>query len=194
MNVLKEQDGFRVVLIQDDSMPEPDYDGESPLLRIDPDRSCAQAEYVNKGDRPDDSDDRIAAFAVHLFNYYRQRDALKILERALKFATGATQVETYWSDSYWYVTYDAADWREAVGAPEGGAGMSEYKAWINGEVYGYAIQKLVAWVPEGGGDARMATWESVEDEGCWGFYGYEYAESEALEAFRAFLNPGGIPE
>lgn len=39
--------------------------------------------------------------------------------------------------------------------------------WVNNEVYGYIVETL----------------EGEHVDSCWGFYGYEYAKKEALEAF-----------
>lgn len=46
---------------------------------------------------------------------------------------------------------------------------SEYTAWANGEAYGYVIED--------------ADGDEVPDGSCWGFLGYDYAMSEAREAF-----------
>lgn len=190
--VLKEADGYRVVLMLDDAPEEPDDDGANPILRIDTGGAYnyAKAVHVDKGHmRPRDGDERVEEFARHLFSTHRNARALAILERALKYARGVTKVVTYWSDSYWYAAYDSAAFREAVGADEGGTDLTEYKAWIEGDVWGYSVEKQVRWralerAYDGSpGYPDRTSWEPVEDEECWGYYGHEYAEEAALEAF-----------
>lgn len=185
--VLKEENGYRVVLMLDDAPQEPDDDGANPILRIDPAYRSGGVEvtHVDKGHmRPRDGDERIEELARHLFEEYPARRALEILERALKYARGVTKVVTYWSESYWYAAYDSAAFREAVGAAEGSADLTEYKAWIEGDVWGYAVEKQVTWAAQDEPQLRtMTTWEPVEDEESWGYYGHEYAEEAALEAF-----------
>lgn len=204
--VLETRGGYRVRLALDEDAQEPDDDGQSPLLRIDPGRLCTVTAHVSPGSRPHDLDERVEQAAAHLFDTYRQAKAQEILGRWLRAYLGVTATEWYWSDSYWYVTYDSADWRAWAGAPEGSVDMSDYRAWVNGEVYGYVIEKQITWraVNPVTDDPAYAeypdrvTWEEIEDGGSsWGYYGHEWAEQAAREAFEAELpggsaNPGGI--
>lgn len=74
----------------------------------------------------------------------------------------------------------APDWDEPSDA--------EVQAWRDGEVYGYAVERLTTWrqvEPATAEPVTMTTWEPVES--VWGFYGWEWAESSAREAFAAEL-------
>lgn len=51
---------------------------------------------------------------------------------------------------------------------------SEWQAWLDGDVYGIAVQ-----VRE---DAEYGEWEDVGDTAVWGFYGEQWAREAALEA------------
>lgn len=52
--------------------------------------------------------------------------------------------------------------------------ISTYNDWVNGDVYGYVIDRLAPDQEEH---------ENGEDiDSCWGFYGYSYAESEGESA------------
>jgi hypothetical protein len=59
------------------------------------------------------------------------------------------------------------------------AGMGEWKAYCEGEVYGYVVERCVGWHRVADG-SQVTTWEVVDD--CWGFYGYEYAQEAGREA------------
>lgn len=62
--------------------------------------------------------------------------------------------------------------------------IREYRAWAEGDVWGYVIERIVDW-DRRDGEGSMTTWEHVDS--CWGFIGYEYAEQEAKEQFAAHL-------
>lgn len=176
------EDGrFRVRLVLDDYPDEPYDDGASPLLRIDGHR----AEHVMTGSRPTDVDD-YAENAVHHWGTCPADGNWRLFEKYLRAYFGVTKIETWHSGSYWYVTYDPAAWREWAGAPEGSADMSEYRAWCEGDVWGYVVEKNVTWTTEDD-FPDMATWENVDS--CWGFYGSDgengkYLRATAREALR----------
>lgn len=129
------------------------------------------------------------------------------VERWLKAFHGATVVETWHSGSAWYVAADTAKWREAMGVTpeqirkeaERGSLMAEYKSWVEGEVYGYVIERrAIAYTqviePFGGhviGSRRQEEWVEVEDGGdpssVYGLYGYEYAVRMAEDDFDTYL-------
>jgi len=123
------------------------------------------------------------------------------VERWLKAFHGATVVETWHSGDAWYLAADTAKWRETVGVTpelirqqaERGSLMSEYKAWVQGDVYGYVIERrTVAYTtvvdPADGhviGSRHEDEW--VEADGLWGLYGHEYAVKTAEEDFDSYL-------
>lgn len=65
--------------------------------------------------------------------------------------------------------------------------IAEYRAWCVGDVWGYIIERSVDWHRDDDPDAKMTTWEQVDDGSCWGFSGYEYAEVEAKREFTEYL-------
>jgi hypothetical protein len=189
--VIEERDGYRVCLKIEEGPEEPYYDGQSPLLRIDP--RTRKAEHIQIGSmRPTDDDTRIEEAVSHWATTPADSD-WKLFEKYLRAYYGVTRIVTYWSDTYWYVTYDSAAWREAAGAPEGSANLDEYRAWVEGEVYYYIIEKRVTWRavnpvtddPEYSEYPERTTWETVDS--CGGYYGDEYAEQEARRAFGEFM-------
>jgi hypothetical protein len=164
-----EDDRYRVRLVLDEYPDEPHDDSQSPLLRIDHHR----AEHIQVGGRPTDSDDTIEG----VISYWHTCPAdsnWNLFKRYLRAFHGVTKIETWHSGSYWYVTYDSAAWRKWCGAPEGGADMSEYRAWCEGDVWYWVAEKLVIWKPvnvpaDDDDDVTMSTWETVDS--CGGYYG-----------------------
>jgi hypothetical protein len=60
-------------------------------------------------------------------------------------------------------------------------GDEEVRAWQDGDVWGYVIEERIGWVRADGSAETMETWETVDS--CFGFYGREWAERSAREAF-----------
>jgi hypothetical protein len=175
--VLETTDNLRVVLVADEYADEPYDDGQSPLLQLDIRYSGNRAEHKMVGARPTDNDARIEEAAC------RWGSDLDKLEKYLRAYYGATQVETWHSGSYWYITYDTTEWREYTGAPVNSVSMDEWRAWCEGDVWGWTIQKHVTWhTDDPDYDEDRNSWEDVES--CWGYYGHDYAESEALSELR----------
>lgn len=177
---------FRVRLILDEYPDEPYDDGQSPLLRID----RGQADHVMATGRPLDDDARIEE-AAERWGPPSSGD-WPLFEKYLRAYYGVTAIETWFSGSYWYVTYDPAAWRDHVGAPAGSVDMSEYRAWCEGDVWGWAVERDVTWRRDDDPDATMHTWETVDS--CFGYYGSDgangdYLKSCALEAFDSATEP-----
>lgn len=169
------EDGrFRVRLVLDECPHEPYDDSHSPLLRID----HHWAEHIQIGGRPTNSDDQIED-AISYWHTCPADSNWPLFERYLRAFHGVTEVETWHSGSYWYVTYDSAAWRKYVGAPKGSADMSEYRAWCEGDVWGWVVEKNVTWHADDGRD-DMTTWE--HGDSCWGYYGSNGANGEYLRS------------
>ena len=70
--------------------------------------------------------------------------------------------------------------------------LDEWRAWADGDVYFFTIEKAVKWQRLGSDDEpvfiaeepTMTTWEEVETLGT--FYGDEYAKEAALESLDSF--------
>lgn len=184
-NVIEERDGFRVVLKYEQDAQEPDFAGQSPLLRIEPNPSgrYGVGHLGTMADRPRDTDESVEA-AVRRWGSPASSDWDKF-EKWLRAYLGVTQIETFYSGSYWYVTYDAANWREYTGAPAGSASLSDYQAWAEGEVYYWEIQKQVTWSSGTSQFPDREDWETVDALGE--YYGYDNAEVTAKLDFAEFL-------
>jgi len=194
----------RVRLIQDEDASEPYDDGQSPLLRIGQGYNGAQAEHVMATGRPLDDDARIKE-AAERWGGPSDEDWPKF-GKYLHAYYGTTTIKTWWSENYWYVTYDTARWREYIGVPAAkteswladhadSINMDEYRAWCEGDCWGYVVERRVTWHRDDAPDEAMHTWEDVDS--CWGYYGQDYAEQCALEAYEHALTkpaPGITPE
>lgn len=198
--VLKVSDDgkFRVRLIQDDDASEPYDDGQSPLLRLEYSGYRShypyRAEHVMATGRPTDSDERIEEAAS---KWGGELDKFEKYLRAY-YGTREIAVNTSTSRGYTYITYDTAEWREAMGfepdaeTPHPLINMDGYLAWCVGDCWGYVVEKNVTWHKDGDPDSTMTTWEDVDS--CWGFYG-DYGREAALEALDDFIaDQPGSPE
>lgn len=70
--------------------------------------------------------------------------------------------------------------------------VQELGRWMNGEVYGYVVEKQEFWSKEYE-DPKLADeegWDWVPEDSCWGIIGYEYAEEAAKEALKAAMSDG----
>jgi hypothetical protein len=55
--------------------------------------------------------------------------------------------------------------------------MSEYRAYCEGDVWGWVVEKNVTWSADDDRD-DMSTWE--HEDSCWGYYGSDGANGEYL--------------
>jgi hypothetical protein len=181
---------YRVRLISDEYPSEPDYDGQSPLLRLEY-RNGWRAEHVMAAGRPLDDDAAIEAAAA------RGGSDFRVLEKYLRAFYGMREMETWHGSDCWYVTYDTARWRAYIGFPADAearhlTSMSEWQAYCLGDVWLYKVERNITWRQDGDPDTTMQTWETVEGCACGGFYGRECAEEAALEAFDAVVTEHAI--
>lgn len=186
---------FRVRLIQDDDASEPYDDGQSPLLRLEYSGYGWRAEHVMATGRPTENDGRIEEAAQR---WGSETGKFKKYLRAF-YGTREISVNTSTTRGVTYITYDTAEWREAMGfepdaeTPHPLVNMTEFLAWCEGDCWGYVVEKNVVWQNTDDANDRIETWEDT-DESCWGFYG-EYGREAALEAFDAFIaDQPGSPE
>lgn len=197
--VLETRGDYRVLLRQDPYPDEPYDDGQSPILRINRTRWAWDAAHVMVGGRPTDDDSRIEEAAA------RWAHDLNLLEKYLRAYHGTTVFKQYGPNQatdYTYVTYDTERWREYVWpaelgypVPDGaGVNMDEYQAWLEGDVYFYQVQKRVTWHTDDDDYDDETRWEDVPDGTVGGFYGYEYAKQEALDALAYEMREEGNSE
>lgn len=188
--ILKEENGLRVKLVQDVYAEEPYNDGQCPLLRLNRMGHYPKAEHIMTGGmRPTDDDARIEEAAVHFAG------SPDLFEKYLRAFHGATVIKWYGPNQvtdYTYVAYDTPAWVKAIGfddviSPRSdydaarAVQMDEFIAFLEGYVYGYSVERLETWHAETDPEMTMETWEDVDS--CYGFYGYDHAEASALEAF-----------
>jgi hypothetical protein len=171
--IIEETETKRVVLFDDPDPDAPYDDGSSPLLRLYSFRNDWRAEQVTE----------VTSYVVHpriveaLARWARDSS---LFERYCRIFHGATTFQ-YWDS---FVSLDPADWREKVGAPAGSVSTKEWRAYIDGDVYGIAEQEVVtvtATNQSGEEVSRRQDWLTTDS--VWGFYGYEYAVEAARETY-----------
>jgi hypothetical protein len=69
------------------------------------------------------------------------------------------------------------------------AWLVDADAWFRGDVYGVRLERDIEWMPTEGGDARMHTWETVEECALWGNY-----LTRAYTAADVAAQDFGVPE
>lgn len=180
LDIIAERDGMRVRLEYDDSPEQPYDDGATPILTLE------RSGYGGY---------RVAAFNSQAEPYVSavaevlDRHDMETVERFVKIFYGAVKLDSWYSDGLrgYYVAFDTADWREKVGAPVDRLAaedyLSEVRAWAEGDVYGYIVERRYA---EDGYEDEDS-WEAVADGSCWGFYGRQWAEQAAREALETAL-------
>jgi hypothetical protein len=197
-----EADGLRVRVIADLYPDEPYDDGGSPIIRFHRDRTyggfhAGQVIEITSYRVHDRIVDAVARWG---------NDNIEALTRYLRAFHGVTQVEWYTphDGDYAYVSFDPADWREAMGLTSEYlakhpdvtlANMDEWKAYCEGDTYGYVVEERVTWVkldtatvPDF--DTAREEWEVVDSRS--GFYGIEYVTEEAKRVFEQECTERGI--
>lgn len=124
-----------------------------------------------------------------LHNRYHWSNAVEIFQRWARIYHGATTLYDtphIGANAVWYVLPDVFG-PEPTADPIGllKSERDEYRAWANGEVYGYVIERRVTWSATSDEYPDRDTWEHVDS--VYGYIGYEYAESAARLAYAHFL-------
>lgn len=201
VDVVEERDGYRVRLEYEDSPDKPYDDGAVPILTVE---RFMQVEAFNSQ----------AEEYVHAVTEILDNHGWDTLERFVKIFYGAVKMQRWYSDGMegYYVAFDTAAWREKVGAPEDRLKdedyLSEVRAWAEGEVYGYIVEKNLHYTKTYAEDPEYneegEDWVEVQETGfvsdgkggwrkitmpiaCWGFYGREWAEESAREALTSTI-------
>lgn len=179
---------FRAKVMRDEYPNEPEHDYGCPLIQVDSRgygydvRLMGYGSESRKNDGIPDAELALSRFVAE----YGLWDGVEVFNRYLRAFHGGSadmrSIDNY--SDYYYVTYDTRAMREFWGqtgemletsAPE----MSEWSAWIEGDVYGIEVERAVSFDEDGEPD----DWES-EDHSVWGFYGEQYAKEEALSQLR----------
>jgi hypothetical protein len=194
LDTVKENDNYRVRLEYDDSGEKPYDEGAVPILSREFGRYSRRWEAVN-----DQADEYVS-----LLNALEERFEEDDIERFLKIFLGAYSVMFDSSENNRYIAFDTAAWREKVGITDEWANrpdfdrsklaegsLSEIISWANGDVYGFIVERAdrfeTRYYPNGSETPDIetgVTWRVVDS--CWGFFGREYAEEAATEAFDSY--------
>lgn len=181
--VLKTEGSYRVVIIADDDPFAPEGDLEPPLLRIDHGQPSFAREDGEHGD--------VVLTAFQRWCVRPNDRGWPLFEKYMRAFMGATVIQPWLSENgNWYVAYDTPAWRERsglAGDPNWRANIAgqdligDWKAYTNGDVWGYRVEKCVAWEDKAGDYADRGSWEEVLDDCAhWGYYGREGIEADAL--------------
>jgi hypothetical protein len=123
---------------------------------------------------------------------HRTRDAVLIFERYVAINEGRTLYDTPYDgpSCIWYTTpYLRRNgkwvWPQEPTADEMDALLraerDEYRAWAEGDVWGWEVQRSVSYQrTDGQPGGEHSHWEHVDS--CGGYYGRKYAEQQAREA------------
>ena len=212
MDVIDEYQDWRLVLIHDPNADMPYDEGSTPLVQFqvswrgmttDIDHVSATANYTLPESILDafqhfgaDEDEDREKFARYLRIFHGMRSIVWLRNHPMA--------------AYDYVTFDTQEWRDRAGLTEeylaahpevqgeGFANLDEFQAWIEGDVYGYRIERKQRWLPVNDENevvsflstTEMTTWE--EEDACFGYYGHDVAMDAAAEAFDDFLKAQGI--
>ena len=196
---------YRALIVQDDDPMAPENDGGCPIVQIDCDYGTVRANMTGYGvcveyddgiataPRFDNAAEVIAYFAYQLGD---KRAAIDTFERYLRIYHDGNLVEygPNRATDYTYVAYVTRTlWESWGNAGEvGKADLDEWRAYVEGSVYGVVIEELTTWTRDAPcadregrvSDDTRETWETVDS--CGGFYGYEYAEESAREQLAYF--------
>lgn len=203
LNIIEERDGYRVRLELDTDAGQPESDGAAPTLQIDCDYyGHGKATAFNPGANGfEDAYNRFVEFRS-------PREGVRIFERWLRIFHGTTTFAKYHlghTGEYGYIAFDTAVWRERVGCSVDALKeedlLAEVRAWAEGDVWEYIVEKEVFWtkqyhdingepVTEKDEDLPAldaegesgSDWFEVQGGSCCGYYGREWAEQAAKEA------------
>jgi hypothetical protein len=200
-DVIEERGGWRVRLEVDQDCPDPRDDDDmleivGPLLR----RWNVRTEGAEFQREFDELDDRGLAgvfprfmrifhdtkvMSVYLYDHSSVAlSATSFIGRAQHAEWDSGQVGwAYVRPSIGWVDMDhervISSWVETLGQ------------WMNGETYGYVVEKKEFWSMEYASPERADEegWDWDWIESCWGYIDYEAAEEAAKEALGAFVQP-----
>jgi len=194
---------FRARIFQDIYADEPEFDGGCHIVQVINGRHGLDAEMTGYGQCAEYPDGLLhsASDIIERFGHVGRMDGdmrtgIDIFERYLRIFHDGNLVEygQNRATDYTYVAYVTRTLWESWGntGEVGKADLDEWRAYVEGAVYGVVIEELTTWtrdVPCADREGRVSddtreTWETVDS--CGGFYGYEYAEESAREQLAYF--------
>jgi hypothetical protein len=185
--IIETRGDYRAVIIRDEYGREPDSDLQAAIIRFDS-RGFGNYDIDIKTDSASAFEDAARRFVFD----HGMTKGIQLFERYLRTCHGTRDFRqftySYMPDSAVYVAFDSAAMREAWGydGDEGAKGdAEEWQAYIDGDVYGVGVEhrrgySTVTTYDDGETEEHSgADWSETEDGFTWGYYGREYAESEA---------------
>lgn len=178
--IIEERTEYRAVIVADEDPHPPYNDGGFPIIRLSGpwyDRRAEQVEGTSYELHP-----RITEAAETLDVYDFERYC-----RIFHGTTGFAYRGPDRSTDYCYIALDTAHWREAMGLDRPvEVEMTEWEAYIDGDVWGVVIERKVVTRSErltiAGDHLGFEVREEWEEESsCWGYYGDDYAREAAVE-------------
>lgn len=184
-DVIETRGRFRAVIHDDTDPQPPEDDASGTVVRLD----RWGAEVVGHAySVPADDHDILSAW-----QHYQD---MTLVERYLRMWHGVVGFDYFDTRDAKYVNlvtladlkvwgWDSVDeYRAATGHDDPSHGnLTEWQAYVDGDVYGFSIEKNVHWTTDDDDVSDMDTWEDMES--VWGFYGREYVQQAALEALAA---------
>lgn len=110
------------------------------------------------------------------FDYFDTRDG--------KFVNIVTMADL----NLWGFTSVTEHQEQTGNADPSSGNLDEWRAYVEGDVYYFSIEKRVTWTPDDPGFEAREEWETVDSTG--GFYGYEHARDTAREELAAAIAAG----
>lgn len=185
------EDGrYRAVVIPDMDPMQPDGDFFGYVFRFD----GRQVELAAKSHGMPEEDFGLA----YAWEHFGDMDRVERYARMFRGAVGFDYFDT--RDGKFVNVITMADlqawgfasvgqYREQTGNADPSHGcLDEWRAYVEGDVYFFAIEKRVTWTPDDPDFETREGWETVESIG--GFYGYKYAEETAREELAAVVSTG----
>lgn len=194
LDIVKENENYRVRLEYDDSGEKPYDEGAVPILSREFRGYSYRFEGVNEqGKAYEDA-------VTDAWNRFNHDD--DVLARWLRIFYGAYSVIWDSSENNAYLAFDTAAWREKVGLSDewmnyhlldrqtlAEGSLSEVMAWANGEVFGWILERRLVTHTTHKDPVTGETVKELESEdwevmdSCWGFFGDKYAREAAAEEF-----------
>jgi hypothetical protein len=187
--VIETRGDYRAVIIRDDYPDPPDWGSQAGVIRFAYEYGRTEVDSMTP------AAEEYGLAASRFIDHYGMSDGMAVFERYLRIFHGATDVRSVtssWDRSYVvYMVFATSEMLEEWGcspeyAPTAAEGTAdEWQAYIDGDVYGIAVEKHVAYATtysDGRETVTGTVWDPIVDTEVWGHYGEEYARSEALLA------------
>ena len=197
--VIETQGNLRVKLVLDECPSEPENDGGCPVIRLDTDSTDpARIEHTGYGKFYDAGFDPVETLRYLNHRFY-WREAIEVFERYVRIFHEGSVAEFNlgtWRENG-YIAFTTRTLARAWGIPDDQpvpqAELTEWQAYVEGDVYGWVIERRVVQhttvkTVEGVTlrEVEYEDWDEVDS--CWGYYGTDYAEETAREVLQSHTN------